>query len=295
MRVHSNIKAEYQPEAYPVSGKNMNNQPFFMEKHTENINVNIKADTAGLLETVMLEGILMLSSGSEVYRVEETMRRTLAHFGYDPADMLVLTTGIFLTLDNHRDEPVTMIKRISSRELNISRISDVNAVSRDICEDKISLTEARERLEEISCARQYNAWLHAAGIICVSAFFALMFGGGKAEFIGAVLAGAAFAAMDHIAVRLKFNSFCANAACACIAALTAMGYSSCIFSGAGADIIIMGAIMPLVPGSAFLTAIRDMLNGDYASGTARMMEAAVTALAVAVGVGFGMMLFNLHA
>ena len=63
--------------------------------------------------------------------------------------------------------------------------------------------------------------------------------------------------------------------------------------GAEANIIIMGAIMPLVPGSTFLTSIRDMLNGDYSSGTARMMEAAVTALAVAVGVGFGMLVYGL--
>ena len=264
-----------------------------MEKYTENISTGSNTDISLLLETVVLEGTLMLSSGSEVYRVEETMRRTLAHFGFDPADMLVLTTGIFVTLDDHHNAPVTMIKRISNRELNISRISDVNAVSRDICDNKISLAEAYERLKEISGTKQYGAWLHAVGIICVAAFFAPMFGGGRAEFAGAVLAGTAFAAMDYAAARLKFNSFCANAACACIIALTAMGFSSYVLSGAKADIIIMGAIMPLVPGSVFLTAIRDMLNGDYASGTARMMEAAVTALAVAVGVGFGMLVYGL--
>ena len=56
------------------------------------------------------------------------------------------------------------------------------------------------------------------------------------------------------------------------------------------DMVITGAIMPLVPGVTFTTAIRDILNGDYASGTSRMMEAVVIALAVAVGIGGAMAL-----
>ena len=42
----------------------------------------------------------------------------------------------------------------------------------------------------------------------------------------------------------------------------------------------------------FTTAIRDTLNGDYASGTARIVEAVVVALAVAAGVGAGMGLYQ---
>ena len=36
----------------------------------------------------------------------------------------------------------------------------------------------------------------------------------------------------------------------------------------------------------------DTLNGDYSSGAARMLEAIVTALAVAAGVGASMALFH---
>ena len=50
--------------------------------------------------------------------------------------------------------------------------------------------------------------------------------------------------------------------------------------------------MPLVPGVTFTTSIRDILNGDYASGTNRMMEALVVALSVAVGIGTAMSMFS---
>ena len=58
-----------------------------------------------------------------------------------------------------------------------------------------------------------------------------------------------------------------------------------ILTGASNDVVIISAIMPLLPGVIFTTAVRDTLNGDYSSGAARMLEAVVTALAVAVRSG----------
>ena len=49
------------------------------------------------------------------------------------------------------------------------------------------------------------------------------------------------------------------------------------------DKIIIGAIMPLVPGIAFTTSIRDIYNGDYLSGTIHLLDAIITAICVAVG------------
>ena len=87
-------------------------------------------DNSLLLETVMLEGEIMLQSGAEVYRVEDTMRRILDCFGFDPDYMLVITTGIILSLHDENNSPVTMVKRIHQRNANISHICEVNTVSR---------------------------------------------------------------------------------------------------------------------------------------------------------------------
>jgi uncharacterized membrane protein YjjP (DUF1212 family) len=50
------------------------------------------------------------------------------------------------------------------------------------------------------------------------------------------------------------------------------------------DKIVIGAIMPLVPGIAFTTSIRDFYNGDYLAGTIHLIDALLTALCIAVGV-----------
>ena len=43
--------------------------------------------------------------------------------------------------------------------------------------------------------------------------------------------------------------------------------------------------MPLVPGVAITNAIRDIMAGDFLSGTARVVEAVLIAVAIASGVG----------
>ena len=59
-----------------------------------------------------------------------------------------------------------------------------------------------------------------------------------------------------------------------------------------ADKIIIGAIMPLVPGITFTTSIRDFHNGDYLSGTIHLIDALLTALCIAVGICLPMAIFT---
>ena len=51
------------------------------------------------------------------------------------------------------------------------------------------------------------------------------------------------------------------------------------------DTVMIGSFMPLVPGMAITNAVRDTLRGDYLSGGARVMEAFLKALGIAIGIG----------
>jgi uncharacterized membrane protein YjjP (DUF1212 family) len=42
--------------------------------------------------------------------------------------------------------------------------------------------------------------------------------------------------------------------------------------------------MPIVPGIALTTSIRDIHNGDYLSGAIHLLDALLTALCIAVGI-----------
>lgn len=56
--------------------------------------------------------------------------------------------------------------------------------------------------------------------------------------------------------------------------------------------MIIGAIMPLIPGLAFTNAIRDIADSDFLSGTVRMMDAILVFIYIAIGVGFVLAVYN---
>ena len=56
--------------------------------------------------------------------------------------------------------------------------------------------------------------------------------------------------------------------------------------------MIIGSIMPLVPGLAFVNAIRDIADSDFLSGTVRMIDALLTFVYIAVGVGLTLSIYN---
>ena len=59
------------------------------------------------------------------------------------------------------------------------------------------------------------------------------------------------------------------------------------------EIMIMGSIMPLVPGFAITNAAKDIMYGDYISGGAMLIDAALTAVFVAAGVGIALTSYNM--
>ena len=58
------------------------------------------------------------------------------------------------------------------------------------------------------------------------------------------------------------------------------------------DGMIIAGIMPLVPGVAFVNAIRDIADSDFLSGTVRMIDALLVFVYIATGVGLALGVFS---
>ncbi len=241
-----------------------------------------------LMETVALAGKIMMASGSEVYRVEETMKYMLQKSSYPVAEALALATGLFVTLDDPERETLTMTRRVPARSNNINRICAVNEVSRRFCNGQITVEEAYAELKKIETSKIYSKRWYFLGLVGVCAFFAPIFGGTMMDVFGAGLVGVCLATADYMVKKIKLNDFFTNAFCAFVVAVSATIIRKFFLPMCSADVMIISSIMPLVPGVAFTTAMRDTLNGDYAAGMARILEAIVVALAIAAGVGLGL-------
>ncbi len=239
-----------------------------------------------LIDTATLAGKLMLENGAEIYRVEDTIRRMLAVSGLKTGESYVTNTGIMVNLDDPSVDSMTVIRRISSRNMDLNMISLVNNISREFCAGNMDLKEAFHELKHLD-GRQYSKLMIDLSIVGVAGFFALVFGGGFRDAITAGVDGALIALMLRFSKRLRLNGFIETVLCSVVLAAGAVLMAE-TFGHISSDKVIISAIMPIVPGAAFTTAIRDILQGDYVAGGAKALEAFVKVAAIVVGVGLGM-------
>ncbi len=244
-------------------------------------------DNKLLLDTAVMAGELMLESGAETYRVEDTMRRMLSLSQLKTSQVFVTVTGFVATLDDPSIHSMTVVRRISSRGTNLGKIHQINSISRNLCSGQLSLEDAFHQIREIKRTPQKpRACLISTTV--VTAAFTMTFGGTLWEILIAALAGFLMALCLYACKRFHMQSFLSTLLSAAVVSVCAFLCTRILSMPGSLDPIVIGSIMPLVPGVAITNAVFDTLNGDYLSGVARTMEAFVTAAAVAIGIGIGL-------
>lgn len=240
----------------------------------------------------------MLMSGAETYRVEDTASRILMISGLPVTETYVTATGLILTLDGDGVEAVTVVRRVKVRDTNLNRIYLANQVSRRLCNDEITLREGMDELVRIREEQLYSPWIISLCIIAATAFFSVLYGANILECLCAAVNGLLIALFLKLGRRLNLSRLIINIAAAALLAFLAAAFEhfmsvwQIVPLNASQEMILVGSIMPLVPGVAITNAIRDTLQGDYLSGGARAIEAFVLAVSIAVGVGAGLFLFT---
>lgn len=260
-----------------------------IQKNRNGRNVNYKL----IVDTAVLAGEIMLSSGAETYRVEDTMEHILKTSRCESIEALALMTGIVATINgDEMDAPVTVVKTINDRSTNLNNIIKVNAISRKYCGGNLTLEEAYEQLKCVD-EKQYIRTVFNIATVGIAVGFAMMFGGSFIDVIATMFVGLLLAGCISAGKIIKMNSILADViSCMGIAMLT-MLIKAFAIPEINMDIVIISTIMPIVPGVAITNAIRDTLQGDYLSGSARILEAFLKAASIALGIGIGMAIFEM--
>ncbi len=237
-----------------------------------------------MVRLTVLAGEIMLRNGAETSRVEETMRHIALACGATAAECFVIPTGVFLTVTDASGCSLTTMRRITDRTINLDRIAKVNELSRRLAANRLEHGEAMALLVRIAKERTGFSLLPsmvASGL--VGASFGVLQNGGPGEVAAALLTAMMVRYIAHVISRLHAVRFTFEF----LGALTAAVVGSLahyLWPQLGRDIIVVGGIMPLVPGVAITNAIRDVIAGDLLSGLSRGLEAALTSVAVAMGV-----------
>ncbi|OHO55491.1 threonine/serine exporter family protein [Staphylococcus aureus] len=233
-------------------------------------------------DVVMLAARILLESGAEGTRVEDTMTRIAKKLGYSESNSFVTNTVIQFTLHS---ESFPRIFRITSRDTNLIKISQANKISRQITNNEISLAEAKTQLEKIYVAKRDSSLPFkgfAAAMIAMS--FLYLQGGRLIDVLTAILAGSLGYLVTEILDRKLHAQFIPEFIGSLVIGIIAVIGHTLIPTGDLATIII-AAVMPIVPGVLITNAIQDSFGGHMLMFTTKSLEALVTAFGIGAGVG----------
>lgn len=242
------------------------------------------AKTREVLTLAVEIGDLLLRNGAEVYRVEDTVLHILTAYDIKDCDVYVLSNGIFASANENTDDACSMIRHVPLGSVHLERVSALNQLSRELCAKECSLEEAWERLPKCKTIPVASNAVQIFFCGLGSGCFAYLFGGTTLDSMIAFIAGALLQIFLLSFKKQNLSKFITNILGSCLVTTISL-----ITLTAGVPIlhdkVIIGSIMPLVPGIALTTSIRDLFNGDYVSGTIHLMDALLTAVCIAIGVG----------
>lgn len=223
----------------------------------------------------------MMEAGAETYRVEDTMTRIAETQKLPTPQSFITPTGIIFSPGSHYP---TKLIRIINRTTDLEKVALVNEVSRKLAADDYTLEQAYLQLQEIERANvMFPVWLQIIAAAIASACFLLLFEGQWGDVPAALCAGGAgylIVLLIHDLTKVKFFAeFVASLAVGLLAFISLQ-----IGVGTELDKIIIGSVMPLVPGLLITNAVRDLMAGHFMSGLSKGAEAFLTAFAIGAGV-----------
>lgn len=241
-------------------------------------------DINNVLNVAAYAGKILLESGAEIYRVEETITRICISFGICDVDAYVTINVIIVSVRSNQGENISLVKRVKRRTQNLEKISQVNNISRHILDFNCNPGDIQNMLCKIDNTKPYSTTANILFSGGASAFFCLVFGGNINDFYVSFAIGCIIKIISVWLSYFQSNEFFLNAICGASAAFIAL-VSTSLNIASHTDTIIIGSIMVLVPGIAITNAIRDTIAGDLLSGILGAIEALFVAVAIAVGTG----------
>lgn len=231
-------------------------------------------------------GEIFLRNGGQTHKLENMVYELCKSQGFPHANMYVTPT--FLCIGDDRADGITFIKSIKVRGLNLKRVSLINDYYEDLLlREHINPKKALKILKRID---RYIEFSDGQGILSLglaAATFAKLLDitmmEGVITFVITIIS---------TYISNKFGKILTAGIFGTIIGCFFIGISSFFLAEYGyitsSHKIIIGSILPFLPGVAITKSIIDLVYGDYISGGCRAIEAFLTALSIGVGIGTAM-------
>jgi uncharacterized membrane protein YjjP (DUF1212 family)/uncharacterized membrane protein YjjB (DUF3815 family) len=230
----------------------------------------------------------LLSCGASVNRVEIACQKICFAYGAKEVNVFAFPSIVQVSIKLSDGGEVSQMKRIYYAFNNFYKLEVLNQLSRDICDKKYDVDEARAQLDKILPCSFYKLPIVVAGGGIAAGAFTVFFGGSLIDAIPAIIIGLLMTYLNYAFIYREFNAYARTFMLSVIG-----GFSSVIFSwlfglcgiACHCSMIMIGTIMVVIPGLLVCNAIRDMFTGDLFSGSFELLNGIITTLTIAAGYG----------
>ena len=236
----------------------------------------------------------LIACGAEISRVEDTMNRIALHYGATKRQIFIISNGVFVNLEMGDDAKNISIRYIQDQSVDLTKLCELNGLSRSIEQDDLSLQEALDRFHTIKYGkRKYSKGLSVAASAVGAAAFCFLMGGNLLDCVGSLAGGFGAWLFLLLVEPLHLSKVLVNIVGSLVATLCC-GFVVMTGIIAHPDTAVIGSVVPLIPGVAFTNGIRDIADGDYISGLVRLVDALLVFICIAAGVCIGLRLLGVR-
>lgn len=236
-----------------------------------------------VIELSLTVGQVLLQSGAQSKRVEQTVHQLGTALGANWLDIIVVPEGLTVTTSSG-EEFRTRVRRVTHVGVNLSKVADIQQLCERVDAERIDRIVFRRQLEVImqrppAYPRVVIALL--VGLACAA--FSQLFGGDwHSFFVSFTAASIAMLVRQWLGER-HFNPLICVIVTAFVAELLA-GVSVVLGLLPYPVPALAASVLLLVPGVPLINASRDILRGYLVSGTARGISGLVISLCIAIGI-----------
>ena len=235
-----------------------------------------------LLDLATDLGYRLAMAGAETFRVEESIQRLLAAYGIE-SEVFAIPNCLHVSIETADGQAMTRMRRIGYHGTDLDSVERYNSVCRQICAEKPQPQEAVLWLREADSRRRGYRLSYFLMANFTGAFgFCMFFGGTLPDALFSGLCGVIVGLVNRLTDKLHVNQFFSIVTASFLMSLPAYGLGILGIVN-NPDTVIIGSLMLLVPGLLFTNAMRDIIFGDTNSGTNRIVQVFLIAVAIAMG------------
>ena len=231
-----------------------------------------ETETQNEMDAVLQAGRLLMESGAEIYRIEDTMGHMAKSLGIRDFSTYVVNRGVMISGLNRSGLKESRVLATSAPSIHLGKLEEVNRLSRELAEQPNQpVSSIFQKLRTIEHKTFYRPLEDIIACVIGAGSFSLALGSSWIDGTAAAISGLFVGIGMQLFSRFIHTSF-----------LQIILYTLGI--GQHRSVIILGTLMILIPGAYFVNAIREFTQNNYYSGLALMLSGVSTCLSISVGV-----------